>query len=60
MSTTTEPHCENCKWMRYRNDRDGEAHRHCEAHGNWIPDEEMFPVCGWHEYRAMKNRSLIN
>ena len=48
--TRREPTCDNCRCMAFRNDRLGEAHRYCGLFHNWIPDNEMFPLCGNHEF----------
>ena len=45
----TEPTCNNCNGMAYRNDTHGEAHRYCVLFSNWIPDNEMFPCCDSHQ-----------
>lgn len=44
----TEPTCDNCATMEFRNSRDGAAHRYCSLYGQWIPDNEQSPVCDHH------------
>ena len=51
--------CDNCRNVRFRNDSLGDVHRFCDMFGSWIPDNEMFPVCGQHDFcKAIKCKIL--